>query len=526
MSEQFDFIVIGSGFGGAVAALRLAEKGYSVCVLEAGRRWQSEDFPRTNWDVRNFLWAPKLGCTGIQRISLLKDFMALSGAGVGGGSLVYAAVLMMPLDPFFKDPQWNDLDPDWKATLAPHYQTARHMLGVATNPRTWPADRLLKEYGEDIGRGAHFAPTEVGIFFGESGVTVPDPYFGGEGPERTGCDFSGACMVGCRTGGKNTLDKNYLFLAEKRGAKIVPETAATAIQPDGEGGYFVHTKKGTSIFTREKNIWRAKKVVVAAGTIETLRLLHHSKHLGYLPNLSDTLGDKFRTNSEVLNGINTNQKEINFSEGIAITSILQVTDSTSIEVVRYNEGSDVMGLMASVLTENGTRFTRPLKYFWKVLSHPIQFLKCSWIFGWAHRTIILLVMQVYDNHLKISYKPSRWLPGKMKLVSKSPKGGIPTFIPEANEAAKALAKKTGGIPQGAISEVMLNRPLTAHVLGGCPIAADTEKGVVDKFGQAFGHPGLYVTDGSIMPANLGVNPSLTITALAEHCMTAIPPKGE
>ncbi|MHA1568706.1 MAG: GMC oxidoreductase [Alphaproteobacteria bacterium] len=526
MAESYDFIVIGSGFGGSVSALRLAEKGYRVCILEAGKRWQPEDFPKSNWNVKKFLWAPAIGCTGIQRIWLLRDFMGLGGAGVGGGSLVYANVLMPPLEPFFRDPQWVELDPDWQATLAPHYATARKMLGVTTNPRMFPADDLLKEYGEELNRSEHFAPTEVGVFFGEPGETVPDPYFDGRGPARTGCDFSGACMIGCRTGGKNTLDKNYLYLAEQLGAKIFPETRATAIQSDGDGGYLVHSQKATALFARNKKVWRAKKVVVSAGTLNTLDLLLRCKRNGYLPDLSDRLGYKFRTNSEVLVGARTNQKDVSYSEGIAITSILNVTDETSIEVARYPEGSDVMGALASVLTDSGTKYTRPLKYFWRCLTHPLQFLKSVKIFGWAKRTIILLVMQVYDNSLQIKLVRSWLRPWRLRLVSKSPEGGIPTYIPEGNAAAKALAEKTGGFPQGAISEVLLNRPLSAHLLGGCPIAAGPETGVVNKYGEAFGHDGLFIIDGSIMPANLGVNPSLTITALAEHAMSAIPPKTE
>jgi cholesterol oxidase len=524
MEETFDFIVIGSGFGGSVAALRLVEKGYRVCVLEAGKRWQPKDFPKTNWDIRKFLWAPAIGCHGIQRIWLLKDFMGRGGAGGGGGALVYAMVLMEPLDPFYKDPQWAGLDPDWKATLAPHYRTARKMLGVARFPKVTEADKVLAEYAADIGRSDHFAPTEVGAFFGEPGVTVSDPYFGGEGPERTGCDFSGACMIGCKTGGKNTLDKNYLYLAEKRGATIVPETLVTAIQPDPQGGYLLTSQKATSIFPRDKRRWRARQVVVSCGTLSTLSLLLRCKQKGWLPRLSDQLGYKFRTNSEVLCGGRADKLDVKYCEGTAITSILQVNDATSIEVTRYPEGSDVMGLLAQVLTDGGSKWGRVMKFFGQCLKHPTHFLKSLWIFGWARRTIILLVMQVYDNSLRIKLKRSRLLPWRWRLASESAGNGIPTYIPEANHAARAVAKKIKGIPQGAISEVLLNRPLSAHMLGGCPIAAGPHEGVVDRYGRVFGYEGLYIADGSIMPANLGVNPALTILALAEHVMSAIPAK--
>ena len=524
MEETYDFIVIGSGFGGSVAALRLAEKGYSVCVLEAGKRWQPKDFPNTNWNVKKFLWAPMIGCHGIQRIWLLKDFMGLGGAGVGGGSLVYAMVLMQPLDPFYRDPQWVDLDPDWKATLASHYLVARKMLGVAKFPKITEPDKVLAEYAADIGRSDHFAPTEVGAFFGEPGVTVPDPYFDGEGPERTGCDFSGACMIGCKTGGKNTLDKNYLYLAEKRGARIVQETRVTAIHPDPAGGYIMESCKATGVFPTDKKVWRARQVVVSAGTLNTLSLLLQCKQKGFLPKISDRLGYKFRTNSEVLCGGRANSLDVKYCEGTAITSILQVNDATSIEVTRYPEGSDVMGVLAQVLTDGGSKWGRVLKYFYQCLTHPTHFLKSLWIFGWARRSIILLVMQVYDNSLRIKLKRSWFAPWRWRLSSESPEGGIPTYIPEANAAARAVAKKINGIPQGAVSEVLLNRPLSAHMLGGCPIAAGPDHGVVDKHGKVFGYEGLYVADGSIMPANLGVNPALTILALAEHVMTAIPQK--
>jgi len=524
MKESFDFVVVGSGFGGSVAALRLAEKGYSVCVLEAGKRWHPSDFPKSNWAIRKFLWAPAAGCHGIQRIWLLKDFMGLGGAGVGGGSLVCAMVLMQPLDPFYHDPQWVELDPDWKATLAPHYQMAKKMLGVAKFPKITEADKVLAEYAADIGRSDHFAPAEVGVFFGEPGVTVPDPYFGGEGPARTGCDFSGACMIGCKTGGKNTLDKNYLYFAEKLGARIVPETLVTAIQPDPMEGYLVSSRKATSVFTRGRQVWHARQVVIGAGTLSTLSLLLRCKQRGLLPNLSSRLGYKFRTNSEVLCGARADRRDIKYCEGTAITSILQISDATSVEVTRYPEGSDVMGVLAQVLTDGGSKWGRILTFLCQCLSRPPHFLKSLWIFGWASRSIILLVMQVYDNSLRILLKRNRLMPWRWRLSSESPQGGIPTYIPEANNAARAVAKKINGIPQGSISEVLLNRPLSAHMLGGCPISAAPDQGVVDKYGKVFGHEGLYIVDGSIMPANLGVNPALTILALAEHAMSAIPRK--
>ena len=526
MEQPVDFLIIGSGFGGSVSAMRLAEKGYSVTVLEAGKRWRPEDFPKTNWNVRKFLWAPKVGCHGIQRISLLKDFMALHGAGVGGGSLVYACVLMEPLDPFYQDPQWAYLEDDWKTAMAPHYAMAKKMLGVAPTPKAWMPDKLLGDYAKKIGREEHFGPTDVGIFFGdEPGVTVPDPYFGGEGPERTTCDFSAACMVGCRGGGKNTLDKNYLYFAEKHGAQIVPETLATAVVAHPDGGYLVHTKRATCLIPRGRKVFQAKNVVFSAGALGTMELLFRSKRLGGLPKVSDQLGYKFRTNSEIICGVQTRSKEITMSEGVAIGSIVQVNEHTSIEAVRYNPGSDVMGALASVLVDNGNRITRPLKWLGACLRHPLDFLRTLKLWGWAKRTMILLVMQVLSNSLRISYNRSWWRPWKRVLKSHAPNGGIPTYLPEANHAAREISKEANAIPCTAISEVVLNRPLTAHVIGGCSMADTRERGVIDKHGRVFGHEGLYIADGSIISANLGVNPSLTITALAEHVMSAVPEKG-
>lgn len=524
MDREFDVVVIGSGFGGSVSALRLAQKGYRVAVLEAGKRWLPADFPSSNWNLRKFLWAPVLGCHGIQRIWLLDDFMALGGAGVGGGSLNYANVLMVPGEAFFRDAQWAHLDADWRQTLAPFYDTARRMLGVAVNPRMTPQDEMLKAYGKEIGRAGHWAPTQVGVFFGEPGKTVADPYFDGQGPPRTGCDFSGACMIGCKTGAKNSLDKNYLYLAEKLGVEIFPETLVTGLETDGAGGYRIHSRRSTALVPAQRESWHAPRVVVSAGTLGTLKLLLSAKRKGQLPRLSDRLGYKFRTNSEALAGARSWKPDVDFSKGIAITSILQVDAATSIEPVRYPAGSDAMGLLASVITDDGTRLTRPLRYLGQCLRHPLQFLRSLAVWGWARQTIILLVMQVLDNSLRVSLK-KRWLPlGGWRLASTAPEGGIPTYLPQANAAARDMARRCGGFAQGALSEVLLNRPMTAHVLGGCPIGAGPETGVVDTTGQAFGHPGLFIVDGSIVPANMGVNPSLTITALAEYLMSRMPHK--
>ena len=453
--------------------------------------------------------------------------MALSGTGVGGGSLVYAAVLLDPLPPFFSDPQWAHLDEDWESTLAPHYQKAKHMLGVATTPRLWDGDRLLEDYAKEIGRSEHFAPNPVGIFFNDDpGSTVPDPFFGGDGPRRTSCDFSAACMVGCRTGGKNTLDKNYLWFAEKHGARIVPGTRVTAIRPDGQGGYVVDSHRSGSWFRSGRRTWRAQNVVVSAGTLGTLDLLLDCRDRAYLPYLSDSLGQKFRTNSEVICGAQSLDADADFSQGVAIASGVQVNENTSIELVRYNRGSDVMGFLSTVLVDKGSWLTRPLKWAWQCVTHPVAAFRTHIPFGWARRTVILLVMQVLDNSLRLVYRRSWLRPWRKVLRCITPEGGIPSYIVEANDAAKAIAGRIDGIPSSAWSEVLLNRPLTAHVIGGCCMGSDAHEGVVDKYGRVFGHQGLYVVDGSIVSANLGVNPSLTITALAEHVMSAIPQKDD
>ena len=526
MAFDYDFVIIGSGFGGSVSALRLAEKGYSVCVVERGKRWRDEDYPKTNWQFWKWLWAPKLFSTGIQNLTFLKNVLALSGSGVGGGSLVYCAVLLEPPRPFFEDPQWRDLDEDWQKTLAPFYQTARRMLGVTENPKLWKSDALLREYARDIGRESYFKPTEVGIFFGDPDVETPDPYFGGKGPARKGCDFSGRCMIGCRQGGKNSLDRNYLYLAEQLGVKIISETKVEEIAPLPDGGYRLGMRKSTGWFNLKKRRMTARGVVVAAGALGSNRLLLHCKDKGLLPDLSDRLGKTVRTNSEVLAGAVSRDKRADFSEGISITSSLFVNENTHIEPVRYPRGSDLMFWLSSLATEGGTRLTRPLKFLANILRHPLLFLKTLKPFGWAKRSIILLVMQNLDNRLDLSLKRKWYWPFKKTLSSKWQSSSIPSYIPEANHAAAALAKKIDGYASNAVTEVLFNMPLSAHILGGCVMGASREKGVIDKECRAFGYNNLYIIDGSAVSANLGVNPSLTITAIAEYAMSKIPNKKE
>ncbi len=524
MVYDFDYIVIGSGFGGSVSALRLAEKGYSVCVVERGKRWREKDYASSNWQFWKWLWAPKLKCTGIQNLTFLKNVLALSGTGVGGGSLVYCAVLLEPPRRFFDDPQWRDLNPDWQKTLAPFYDTARRMLGVTQNPKLWHSDVLLQDYARDIGRERYFKPTDVGIYFGDAEHEQPDPFFDGDGPPRKGCDFSGRCMVGCRQGGKNSLDRNYLYLAERLGVKIMAETQATSIKPLAGGGYSVSIKSSTSLFNGKTSTLTARGVILAAGALGTNQLLLKCKEKRWLPNLSDLLGKTVRTNSEVLVGAVSKDKKADFSQGISITSSLFVNDHTHIEPVRYPAKSDLMFWLSALMTDGGGRWTRPLKFLLTLFRHPLHFLRSIIPFGWAKRSIILLVMQNHDNRLDVFLKRKWYWPFSKTLASRWETATIPSYIPEANQAARALANKMNGYPSSSITEVLFNMPLSAHILGGCVMGQDEEHGVIDSKCRVFGYENMYIVDGSAVSANLGVNPSLTITALAEYAMSFIPEK--
>ncbi|MBN1348924.1 GMC family oxidoreductase [candidate division KSB1 bacterium] len=520
----YDYIVVGSGFGGSVAALRLAEKGYSVCVIESGKRWEAQDFPRSNWTFWKFLWAPALFCYGIQRIQFLNDVLILGGSGVGGGSLVYANTLFVPPDPFFKDPQWKGIVPNWKTELEMHYETAKKMLGVVTNPAFWQSDHALKDYAREIGREDYFRASEVGVFFGKPGVLVADPYFGGKGPARMGCTQTGHCMVGCRDGGKNSLDRNYLYLAEQLGTKLIAEHKVVDVQSDGNGEYIVTAEKSTDIVYRRKQTYRARGIVFGAGVMGTLELMMKCKKKGSLPALSDRLGHVVRTNSEVLAGVTSKKRTNSHAKGVTITSSLFVNDNTHIELVRYPSGSDIMGLFGGLLTDGGGAIPRPLRFVFNCLRHPLQFLRTLWPFGWGEKSVILLVMQTLDNHITILRKRRWWALFKAGLASKNDGKKIPTYIPEANDAVRGMARRLDAIPQNAITEVLLNVPMTAHILGGCIIGRDAESGVIDPYHRVFGYQNMYVVDASAIPANLGVNPALTITAMAERAMSFVPEK--
>ena len=530
---HYDVVIVGSGFGGSVAALRLAEKGYRVCVLEAGRRFADGEHAKTSWDVRKFLYAPRLGCFGIQRIRLLRDVVVLAGAGVGGGSLVYANTLYEPKSPaFYSDPQWANIT-NWRTELAPFYDQAKPMLGVVTNPTITPSDEVLRKVADDMGVGDSFGMTPVGVFFGrdgaeEPGVTVPDPYFGGAGPERRGCTQCGECMTGCRHNAKNTLVKNYLHLAERAGAEVRERCTVDAIipQPDGTYAVKVHRSGGRR---SASSVLTAPQVVMAAGTWGTQELLHSMRAEGSLPNLSPRLGFLTRTNSEALCSSSTklrNKEQYDFHHGVAITSSIHPDENTHVEPCRYGVGSGLMGLLLTVMTDGGGRLPRWLRWAAQAARHPgLLVSSVAGLRSWPQRTIIALVMQTHDNSITVFPKRRRFGRG-VRLTSKQGHGvPNPTWIPAGNEVVRRISHEIDGGSYGTVGEIF-NVPMTAHFLGGCPIGESEATGVIDAYHRVFGHPGLHVVDGAAISANLGVNPSLTITAQAERALSMWPNNGD
>jgi len=530
--QTFDYVVIGSGFGGSVSAMRLIEKGYSVLVVERGKRYDENTFAKTNWQLNKYLWLPLLRCFGILQISPFRNVVVLHGSGLGGGSLGYANVLMEPSDELFNNPSWKHLA-DWKECLKPHYKTARWMLGVAPNPKFSPADEVLREIARELKMEHTFRPIEGGFFFGEPEKEVPDPYFGGEGPARSGCQHCGACMVGCRYNAKNHLMKNYLYLAEKWGAQILVESEVRDVRPLPEGQpdgarYEIAYRSSTAWLFKTVRTVRARNVVFSAGTLGTLRLLFRCRDVtGSLPRLSQRLGDLVRTNSEALLGSTIRTNETDYSKGLAITSIFFADPVTTIEPVRYPAGSSVMRFLAGPLIEetNANFFVRFFKTAVQIFGRPRDFYLTHIKPGWAQRSTILLVMQTLDNRIRLRLGRSLFTLGRKALVSfPDEEANIPSQIDIGHQVARRFAQKTKGIPAGTINESLLNIPMTAHILGGCPIGKNSDDGVVGVDAQIHNYPGLYVVDGSIMPGNPGVNPSLTITALAEHAMSQVSPK--
>jgi len=496
-------------------------------VLECGKRFGDDDFPSSTWDSRRYFWAPRIGMKGIFRLSLFRDVTVVSGCGVGGGSLGYANTLYVPPAQFFEDPQWADLD-DWQARLMPHYETAQRMLGVTMHDRDDPADQLLRELGEELGVGDTYSKTPVGVYLDNPGQTVADPYFEGEGPERTGCMQCGRCMVGCPHGAKNTLVKNYLWLAEQRGVEVQSERTVTDIRPlgaaDGSDGYAVTSERSGILRGRRRRTLKARGVIVAAGALGTNKLLQRCRLGGSLPRVSPRLGELVRTNSESLLSVRVpSDYPEDLSSRVAITSSIYPDPHTHIETVTYGKAGDSMSTLNTLLVGDGTRVTRPLKLLGQIVRHPVRFAQVLWPFGTSHRTIILLVMQTLDN--AIALRPRLKRNGEVRLqTEQDPERPNPTFIPVANKAAEWFAERTGGIAQSSIMEATLNVPTTAHILGGAAIGHGPEDGVVDARQRVFGYENLMVCDGAAIPANVGVNPSLTITALAENAIAQVPPK--
>ncbi len=538
MAECFDYVIIGSGFGGSVSAMRLAEKGYSVLVLEKGKRFNDNDFATSNWQYWKYLWMPALRAHGIMQISILKGVMVLHGAGVGGGSLGYANVLEVPSDETFATPAWNSPLP-WGQLLKPHYETAKKMLGVARNPKLWKADLLLKEMADERGMGHTFRATDVGAFFGEAGATVPDPYFGGDGPARAGCQHCGGCMVGCRHNAKNTLPKNYLYFAEKNGAKVVSEVEVTDVKPlavDGgqltanhqpsTANYEVTYRNSTKLFKRTQTV-HARNVIFSAGVMGTMKLLLNLRDVKKsLPKLSAKLGTMVRTNSEGLLGSVARNSDVNYSEGVAISSIYNHDEMTRIEPVRYPDGSSLMRFLAAPLIAKDVSVpVRILRFLWWALTHPIDFAKALILPGWAHNVTILLVMQHADNRMRFKIGRSVFTLFRTGMVAEEEPGyTINAQVEGSHEITREFARRTDGIALGSLGENLLNLPTTAHILGGAPIGKDADEGVIDENFAVHNYEGMYIIDGSVMPANPGVNPSLTITALAEYAMSRVPNK--
>ncbi len=540
-----DVAVIGSGFGGSVTALRLTEKGYRVTVLEAGCRWDPGSLPATNWNLRRYLWAPRLGLRGFQRLTLVKNIFVLSGAAVGGGSIVYANTLYEPLDAYWSDPHWAHLS-DWRSEYTTYYDQAKRMLGVAEVPFTTPSDDVLRGVADDLGVPETFHPTDVGVWFGQPGVRTGDPYFGGRGPDRVGCIRCGGCMTGCRFDAKNTLDRNYLFLAEQAGAEVAAERTVVDVLPRCGGGWrIVHERSGAWI-RRDRRETSAEQVVFAAGTLGTQKLLFTLRDRGRLPRLSPALGSLTRTNSEAIVGATarrvpdtstvedaaprgsghtgTTGEARGYAAGVAITSSIHPDEHTHIEVVRYGEGSNAMGLLATSMVDGGGRIPRALRFAITILRRPVAFLRSLQVRRWSERSVILLVMQSFDNSLRMIRK--RGLFGHRLTTRPGHGEQNPRWIPVANQAARVAARRIDGDAVGSVFEATINVPTTAHLIGGCPIGGSPESGVIDPYHRVHGHPNLHVCDGSAITANLGVNPALTITAMTERAMALWPNRGD
>jgi cholesterol oxidase len=521
----YDFVIVGSGFGGSVSALRLVEKGHRVLVVEKGRRFGPRDFPKTNWELRRWAWVPEVGLRGFFKMSFFPHLTVVHGVGYGGGSLVYANTLPVPKDSFFSGGTWSRLA-DWKAELAPHYRTARSMLGATQNPRLTIVDEVIRDVARDIGRAEDFHPTTVGVYFGEAGKTVPDPYFGGKGPDRTGCISCGGCMTGCRFNAKNTLDRNYLYLAEKLGLEVATETEVTAVRPEA-GGYLVEARAGLAPRERTERAFHAKNVVFAGGVLGTLELLLRMKaDPNGLPRLSDRLGHFVRTNSESLIEVVSERRDRDLSHGIAIGSILETDEHSHLEPTRYGAGSGFFRLLAAPHVEGASFWARMAHLAGAVARHPIKLLRAVTVPDFSKYSVILLYMRALEGSLRMKLGRTLTTGFGVGLTTELGEGAAPTAsIPEASELARRVAEKLDGLAVSLVTETALGIPTTAHILGGCCMGASSDEGVIDRDHRVFGYEGLYVVDGSAVSANPGVNPSLTITAMAERAMSKVPARG-
>ena len=521
-SQDFDVVIIGSGFGGSVAALRLTEKGYRVAVIEAGRRFADKDFPKTSWRLSKFLYMPRLGLRGIQRIHILPDVLVLAGAGVGGGSLVYANTLYKPPASYFTDKQWNQIT-DWDDELSPWYDQASRMLGVASNPYFSPSDEAMKQVADQMGVGHTFKLAPLGVYFGDgSGVKSKDPFFGGVGPDRDGCLQCGSCMTGCRHNAKNTLPKNYLGLAEKAGAKVFPEHTVIKSEQLSDGSWQITARKSSAWFGGVRK-FTAAQVVVAAGTYNTQKLMHKMKSDGTLPKISNALGKLSRTNSEALTGTIMPRGGVDYSKGSAITSSFFPDDHTHVEPVRYGKGSNFMGLLQTVMTDGTNIKKRRQQWLKQIITKPSLLLKIMDVRQWSERTVVALIMQNVDSSLTV--KGKRGLLGWRLTSQNDSDTPNATYIPAANEVARRIAENKGGIAGGHVGD-LVNAPFTAHFVGGCVIGATANDGVIDPYHRVWNYPTMHIVDGASVTANLGVNPSLTITAQAERAFSMWPNKGE
>lgn len=518
MEQVYDYIVIGSGFGGSVSAMRLAEKGYSVLVIEKGKRYAAHDFPKSNWNLPKYIWLPFIKWFGIQKLTFFKQVFVISGVGVGGGSLVYANTHMVPPDAFFNNPVWSSLR-DWKTTLAPFYRLAQFMLGSTQAHNSDTEDQVLRQVAVDMGKEQSFKQVDVGVYYGNT-QQATDPYFAGLGPQRTGCVQCAGCMVGCRHGAKNTLDKNYLYLAQHLfGAQVLAETEVSRIEHIA-GEYHVHTQRSTSWWNKQRTTYRAKGLVVSGGVLGTLDLLLRQKYeLGTLPHLSEKLGFNLRTNSESICGVTCADRKLN--HGVAISSVFNPDENTHIEIVKFPDGSGAMGKLGTLAVGDGSGWVRTTKLIGAALAHPIQFWRTTTNVKFGADSIILLVMQTLDSSIKMVWKKSWWGSGMKMAGTKGEAPRVPVYLPVGQEVMQRYAKKVNGIPMNAITEISFKMSTTAHILGGCPMGATAQEGVVDERFAVHHYPNMYILDGSIIPCNLGVNPSLTITALAEYAMSHI-----